>query len=181
MGKKSTRIYDREHALQNTVWRVMIVLRAIIDKYFDVFATEGMQNHIRHQSPKEERDKVATVEENKRNEKEKSNRNKKQRTFQPGDLVLVRKQVTPSAIEGKPAKLTLKARGPYRILEEAGENSYRILKLPVIGQCSLYWLGKQLGVSSCGVRLVRRKSSLQLNIGSPPPSYVPLLLANLHC
>jgi hypothetical protein len=37
---------------------------------------------------------------------------------------------SPSAIEGKPAKLTLEARGPYRILEEAGENSYWILKLP---------------------------------------------------
>lgn len=69
-------------------------------------------------------------EERRMKHKELANRNKKQRTFQPGDLVLVREQVTSSATEGKPAKLTLKARGPYRILEEAGENSYWILKLP---------------------------------------------------
>ena len=50
-----------------------------------------------------------------------ANQSKKKRTFQPGDLVLVRKQVTSKAAEGKPAKLTLKARGPYRILEAAGE------------------------------------------------------------
>ena len=64
--------------------------------------------------------------------RELANRNKKVRTFQPGDLVLVRKQVNSNATEGKPAKLTLKARGPYRILEEAGKNSYYIQKLPAI-------------------------------------------------
>ena len=60
------------------------------------------------------------------------NRNKEVRTFQPGDLVLVRKQVKSNATEGKPAKLMLKARGPYRTLEEAGKNSYYIQKLPAI-------------------------------------------------
>jgi hypothetical protein len=54
-----------------------------------------------------------------------ANRNKKTRTFQPGDIVLVRKQVNLNATEGKPAKLTLKARAPCRILEAAGKNSYR--------------------------------------------------------
>jgi hypothetical protein len=61
-----------------------------------------------------------------------ANKNRKIRTFQPGDLVLVRKQVNSNATEGKPAKLTLKARGPYRILEEAGKNSHYIQKLPAI-------------------------------------------------
>ena len=46
--------------------------------------------------------------------RELANRNKRIRTFQPGDLVLVRKQVNSIVTEGKPAKLTLKARGPYR-------------------------------------------------------------------
>jgi hypothetical protein len=64
--------------------------------------------------------------------RELANRNKKTRTFQPGDIVLVRKQVNSNATEGKPAKLTLKARGPYRILEPAGENSYYIQKIPAI-------------------------------------------------
>ncbi len=61
-----------------------------------------------------------------------ANKNKTIRTFQPGDLVLVRKQVNSNATEGKPAKLTLKARGPYRILEPAGKNSYYIQKLPAV-------------------------------------------------
>ena len=64
--------------------------------------------------------------------REMANETKRKRTFQPGDLVLVRKQVTSKAAEGKPAKLTLKARGPYRILEEAGQNSYWIQKLPAV-------------------------------------------------
>jgi hypothetical protein len=60
------------------------------------------------------------------------NQNKRQRKFQPGDLVIVRKQVNSKAAEGKPAKLTLKVRGPYRILEEAGTNAYWIQKLPAV-------------------------------------------------
>ena len=52
--------------------------------------------------------------------------------FQPGDLVIVEKQVNLNAMEGKPAKLTLKARGLYRILEEAGKNAYYIQNLPAI-------------------------------------------------
>ena len=57
---------------------------------------------------------------------------KRRRTFQPGDLVLVRKQVTSKAVEGKPAKLTLKARRPYQILEAASESSHFIQRLPVV-------------------------------------------------
>jgi hypothetical protein len=72
------------------------------------------------------------IEERRTRHREMANQNKKKRSFQPGDMVLVRKQVTSKATEGKPAKLTLKARGPYRVLEEAGENSYFIQKLPAV-------------------------------------------------
>jgi hypothetical protein len=61
-----------------------------------------------------------------------SSHNKTQQTFQPGDLVLVRKQATFNATQWKPAKLTLKARGPHRILERAGKRCCWIQKLPVI-------------------------------------------------
>jgi hypothetical protein len=61
-----------------------------------------------------------------------ANKNRRKSMFQPGDLVFVRKQVTTKAAEGKPAKLTLKARGPYGTLEEAGENSYWPQKLPAV-------------------------------------------------
>jgi hypothetical protein len=64
--------------------------------------------------------------------REMANKDKKQREFQPGDLVLVRKQVTSNAAEGKPAKLTLKAQGPYRVLESAGDHSYWVQKIPAI-------------------------------------------------
>jgi hypothetical protein len=53
-----------------------------------------------------------------------ANKDKKKCTFQPGNLVLVRKQVTSKVSDGKPAKLTLHARGPYIILKPAGDNSY---------------------------------------------------------
>jgi hypothetical protein len=65
-------------------------------------------------------------------DREMANQNRKKRSFQPGNLVLVRKQVTSSAEAGKPAKLILRARGPYRVLEEAGENSYFNQKLPAV-------------------------------------------------
>jgi hypothetical protein len=64
--------------------------------------------------------------------RETANQNKSKRTFQPGDLVIVRKQVRSSAEEGKPAKLTLRSKGPYRVLEEAGDNSHFIQKLPAL-------------------------------------------------
>jgi hypothetical protein len=52
--------------------------------------------------------------------REMANKDKKQRCFQPGDLVLVRKQVTSNTIKGKPAELTLKALRP--ILSMAGDH-----------------------------------------------------------
>jgi hypothetical protein len=57
---------------------------------------------------------------------------RKKRTFQPGDLVQVRKQVKSNAAEGKPAKLTLKARGLCRMLEGAGENLHWMQKIPAV-------------------------------------------------
>jgi hypothetical protein len=53
------------------------------------------------------------------------------RVFQPGDLVLVRRQVKSQAKEGVMAKLLFKARGPYRVLERLDDGeSYNIRKLP---------------------------------------------------
>ncbi len=72
------------------------------------------------------------IEERRTRHREMANKHKIKRSFQPGDLVLVRKQVTSKAAEGEPAKLTLKARGPCRALEAAGENSYFIQKLPAV-------------------------------------------------
>jgi hypothetical protein len=52
-----------------------------------------------------------------------ANRNKTKRSFQPGDLVVIRRQVTSDASTGRPAKLRMRARGPYRVLEAAGDDS----------------------------------------------------------
>jgi hypothetical protein len=68
----------------------------------------------------------------------------------------VQKQVNSSATEGKPAKLTWKARGPYIILEEAGKNSHRIQKLPAIQS-----LTTQPG---------KRKKELAMQMEKPPSS-----------
>jgi hypothetical protein len=64
--------------------------------------------------------------------RERANKHKTKRIFQPGDIVIVRKQVNSKAAEGKPAKLTLRAKGPYRVLEEAGENLYYVQRIPAI-------------------------------------------------
>jgi hypothetical protein len=55
--------------------------------------------------------------------------------------MIVQKQVN-SDFKGKPAKLTLQARGPYKVLEEAGENTYYVQKIPAI-QSLTKWPGKQ--------------------------------------
>jgi hypothetical protein len=54
------------------------------------------------------------------------------RIFNPGELVIVRKQRKSNARDGQPEKLALKAKGPYRVLEEAGQGSYWVQKLPVL-------------------------------------------------
>jgi hypothetical protein len=74
--------------------------------------------------------------------RERADKHKKKRVFQPGDIVIVRKQVNSNATEGRPAKLTLWAKGPYRILEPAGDNAYWIQKLPAI-QAITTRLGKR--------------------------------------
>lgn len=45
------------------------------------------------------------------------NKNKSRQQFDPGDLVVVRKQVTSDAAQGKPAKLQMRAKGVYKVLE----------------------------------------------------------------
>ena len=55
---------------------------------------------------------------------------KRERIFQPGDLVVVRRQVQSEAAQGKPAKLMMRAKGPYRVLEQAGKGSYWIQRIP---------------------------------------------------
>jgi hypothetical protein len=97
-------------------------------------------------------------EERRTHHREMANQNKTQRTFQPEDLALVRKQVTTNATEGKPGKLTLKARGPYRILEEAGKNS-----------C---WIQMPLAVQSLAKRPRKRTKELAMRMEKLPSSMV---------
>lgn len=60
------------------------------------------------------------------------NEGKSQRQFNPGDLVIIRKQVKSDATKGAPAKQKFKWKGIYRVLEKAGDKSYRVQKLPTI-------------------------------------------------
>jgi hypothetical protein len=60
------------------------------------------------------------------------NQTRQERKFNPGELVIVRKQVRSKASEGRPEKLVLKPKGPYRVLEKAGEGSYWVQKIPVL-------------------------------------------------
>ena len=69
-----------------------------------------------------------------------ANKHRKQREFAPGDLVIVRRQVQSDASLGRPAKLRVRARGPYRVLEKAGDDSYWIQRVPVLQE-----LNRRLG------------------------------------
>jgi hypothetical protein len=86
-----------------------------------------------------------------------ANRNKKRREFFPGDIVVVRRQIKSDASAGRPAKLRIKARGPYRVLEKAGEESYWIQRMPVLQE-----LNRQPGVKQkqAAWRLERIPSSV---------------------
>ena len=71
-------------------------------------------------------------DERRRRHRELKNEGVTQRTFEPGDLVIVRKQVKSRSAEGISAKLTFKARGPYRVIEPAHAGSYWLQKLPFL-------------------------------------------------
>jgi hypothetical protein len=69
-------------------------------------------------------------EERRRRHRKMMNSGRKPRTFQPNDIVVVRKQV--KSKEGQPAKLTLQTSGPYRVINRTGAHSYNIQKIPAI-------------------------------------------------
>lgn len=49
--------------------------------------------------------------------------------FQPGEIVMIRKEVQSSDAKG-PAKARIRARGPYRVLERASPGTYYVQKIP---------------------------------------------------
>lgn len=58
------------------------------------------------------------------------NGTKKKRIFEIGDIVAVRKQIKSKASEGAPAKLTLRSKGPYRVIAKESDESYKLQKIP---------------------------------------------------
>jgi hypothetical protein len=54
------------------------------------------------------------------------------RTFQPGDLVVIRKQVHSKTADGISAKLMFRAKGPYRVVDQTPTGTYRLIKLPFL-------------------------------------------------
>jgi hypothetical protein len=56
--------------------------------------------------------------------RELKNQNRREQKFNPGALVIVRKQVQSKASKGRPEKLVFKPKGPYPVLEKAGEGLY---------------------------------------------------------
>ncbi len=71
------------------------------------------------------------VTERRRRHREYKNEGKRARVFSPGDIVLVRKRVQSSTKDGISAKLVFRARGPYRVLEQADSpSSYIIQRIP---------------------------------------------------
>ena len=72
------------------------------------------------------------VEDRRRKHRDRANASRKQRTFNPGDLVIIRKQVTSDAQRGIPAKQTLRWKGIYRVIEAVGDKSYNVQRIPTI-------------------------------------------------
>ncbi len=60
------------------------------------------------------------------------NEGKKQRAFDIGDIVIVRKQVKSNKSKGISAKLLFKTRGPYRVIDKITPSSYKLQKLPFL-------------------------------------------------
>ena len=80
---------------------------------------------------KRQRDLLKVLNEERRaRHRELKNKGKSQRDFDPGDLVLVRKQVQSNAAKGTSAKLVFKAKGPYRVIEQLRPGTYKLQKLP---------------------------------------------------
>ena len=71
-------------------------------------------------------------EERREKHREMKNANRKQRVFEKDELVIIRKQVKSNAALGRPEKLMLKAKGPYRVIERASEGRYRVQRLPAV-------------------------------------------------
>ena len=69
-------------------------------------------------------------EERREYHREMKNQSRNMKTFTPGELVIVRKQVKTTRGGNEPAKLMIRARGPYRALEEVHPGTYKIQKLP---------------------------------------------------
>ena len=55
---------------------------------------------------------------------------KNMKEYSPGDLVVIRKQVT-SAVDA-PAKLMIRARGPYRVLQKERDGTYLVQRIPFV-------------------------------------------------
>jgi len=70
------------------------------------------------------------VQERRDHHRKLSNQRKTRRVFNVGDLVIVRRQVHSSAAKGKPGKLMVKPKGPYRVVEKVGTDSYKIQRIP---------------------------------------------------
>jgi hypothetical protein len=124
---------------------------------------EATTQHVETMFPSWSRQKESLKllnDERRTRHREMANEGRKKRTFQPGDLVLVRKQVKSNGAEGKPAKLTLKARGPCRMLEEAGENACWMQKIPAV-QSLTKRPGKRM--KELAVRMKRLLSSMVIH------------------
>ena len=99
--------------------------------------SEGQQaaDHFEAASPllfKQRRLLTILNEERRRRHNELRNKIASGVSFNPGDLVIVRKQVKSVASRNFSAKLVFKTRGPYRVLEQVNPNSYKLQKLPFL-------------------------------------------------
>ena len=93
---------------------------------------EQTLNHIDNAFPlwHKQREMLRILNEERREyHRQLKNQGRSMKKFAPGELVLVRKQVNTTHEQG-PAKARLKARGPYRVIEEVRPGTYRVQRLP---------------------------------------------------
>ena len=71
------------------------------------------------------------IDERREHHRKLKNEGRSMKTFAPGDLVIIKKQVQTTQENG-PAKARMHARGPYRVIEQVKPGTYRVQKLPGI-------------------------------------------------
>ena len=120
-------------ASDNSIPYSVLTGRSSVSPIIKVSFSQNTVEHIQTMFPLFWRQKEVLKllnEEQRKHHQELKTPKRKQRTGEPGDIIIVWKQVQSNAPEGIPAKLVLRTKRPYRVLEKVLIDSYQLQKIP---------------------------------------------------